>query len=957
MSALTLCVSAAQCVCLPMVEDRLDRKPRRVENAGMSTLVGREDALRATNRFLQASPRDPRVLVLEGEAGIGKTAVWLDTVAAAAEGGHLVLDARPAASDAQLAYAGVTDLVGSEFAELRQELPAPQARAVSAALLLEDHDGAVELRAVAMGFVSILAELARVRPVVVAVDDIQWLDPASERVLAFAAPRLPAGVRLLLARRHDASGKGAEQLRDLSPEVAVRVVLGPLSLASLRHLIHERTGWSVPRPLLTRLAATSGGNPLYALEIARALARRPVDPAWGEALPVPATLQELVATRVEALSDGAQEVLLVASALSRPTDTLVVKASGADGAAGLAEARKAEVITQERGRIRFTHPLLAAAVYGGAPPEARRRLHRRLAGVVTDPDERARHLAAGSEEADADVSSELELAAARAASRGAPDAASGLYAAAAKLTPSGAPDDRARRLIGEAAAWNAVGDFVSATTLAEDALALAEAAPLVIAARSLLASVAWFNGDAGSAVAHAEKALEAAGASVAVQGSIHAQLVRFNFSLDLASALDHAERAIGLLDEQRDGAILAHVLVDRVFGGALRGEAVTEGLLARALALERRALAAGVGAPHPMVLLWLHCTDAADAARQRFAMEETWYRVRGEDVWVADRLSHSAVAELHAGDWVSAEQQVEEACTAVEALDLRGPRAMIFEKRALIDAHRGRFERGRETLQGLLAASDRAAQSWWTALSLSTLAFLEFADGAYEAADAALLRMHELAGSVGASDLLFDRSEAFHIEVLLALGKTDRARSTMQQLERREVALPRPWIAAALPRARALLAAADGDLEGALAELVDLEAGAAMLVPFECACGLLVRGRIERRMRKKRAAAESLAHAAELFEQLGSPPFAARAQRELERVGLRRTTAELTPTERQIARLASGGSTNREIAQAAFVSQKTVEANLARVYRKLGIHSRAELGARMAAERVDSEQT
>jgi DNA-binding CsgD family transcriptional regulator len=939
-------------VVAPMSEARVDRRAHRIENAGMSTLVGREDALRATNRFRHASPPDPRVLVLEGEAGIGKTAVWLDAVRAAAEDGHLVLDARPAASDAQLAYAGVTDLVGSEFTELRQALPVPQARAVSAALLLEDHGVAVELRAVAMGFVSILAELARVRPVLVAVDDIQWLDPASERVLAFAAPRLPAGVRLLLARRREATGRGAA-LRDLSPDVAVRVVLGPLSLASLHHLIKERTGWSAPRPLLTRLAATSGGNPLYALEIARVLAHRRVDPAWSEALPIPATLQELVATRVEALSDRAREALLVASALSRPTDTLVAKTSGADGEAGLAEARHAEVLTEERGRIRFAHPLLAAAVYGGASPVARRHLHRRLAGVVTDPDERARHLAAGSEEADADVSSELEIAASRAASRGAPDAAAGLYAAAAKLTPSGAPDDRARRLIGEAIAWNAVGDFASATTLAEDALALAGAAPLVIAARSLLASVAWFNGDAGAAVAHAEQALEAARANDAAQGSIRAQLVRFNFSLDLASAFDHAECAIDLLDEQRDGAVLAHVLVDRVFCGALRGEAATEGLLTRALALERRALAAGTGAPQPMVLLWLHCTDDVDAARKRFAMEETWYRVRGEDVWVADRLSHVAIAELHAGDWVSAEQRVEEACTGVEALELRGPRAMIFEKRALVDAHRGRFERGRATLHGLLAASDHAEQSWWAALSLSTLAFLEFADGAYEAADAALVRMHELAGSVGASDLLFDRSEAFHVELLLALGEVDRARLTLQRLERRERTLPRPWITAALPRVRALLAAADGDLEGALDELVDIEAGgAATLLPFEYGCGLLVRGRIERRARKKRAAAESLTRAAELFEQLGSPPFAARARHELERVGLRRTASELTPTERRIAQLASGGSTNREIAQAAFVSQKTVEANLARVYRKLGIHSRAELGARMAVERV-----
>ena len=924
----------------------------------MSTLVGREDVLGATHGFLHARPPDPQVLVLGGEAGIGKTAVWLEAVGAALEDGHLVLEARPAASDAELAYAGVIDLVGAEFPELRHALPPPQARAMSAALLLEDHVGAVELRAVAMGFVSILAELARARQVLVAVDDIQWLDPASERVLAFAAPRLPAGVRLLLARRQDAKRIGAQQLLDLPPDVAAGVVLGPLSLASMRHLIHERTGWSVPRPLLTRLAATSGGNPLYALEIARVLARRPLDPAWGEALPVPATLQELVATRVEALSEGAQEALLVASALSRPTDALVANATDADGVAGLEEARRAEVITQERGRIRFTHPLLAAAVYGGAPPEVRRRLHCRLADTVTDPDERAHQLAAGCETADAQVSSELEVGANRAALRGAPDAAAALYAAAARLTPAGAQDDRARRLVGEAAARNAVGDFASATALAEDALALADAAPLVIAARSLLASIAWFNGDAASAVAHAEQALDAAGESVAVQASIHAQLVRFNFSLDLAAAIDHAERAIGLLDERRDGATLSHVLVDRAFGGALRGEALAEGALERAVALERRALAAGTGTPQPMVLLWLHCTDDADGARKRFAMEEAWYRVRGEDVWVADRLAHVAVAELHAGDWMCAERHVEEACAGVGTLDLRGPRAMIFEKRALIDAHCGRFERGRETLQALLDASDRAEQSWWAALSLSTLAFLEFADDVYEAADAALVRMHQLAGYVGASDILFDRSEAFHVEVLLALGEPDRARLTLQRLERRQRTLPRPWIAVALPRARALLAASDGDLEGALAELVDLEAdGPAMLLPFERACGLLARGRIERRARKKRAASDSLTRAAELFEQLGSPPFAGRARRELERVGLRRTTTQLTPTERQIAQLASGGSTNREIAQAAFVSQKTVEANLARVYRKLGIHSRAELGARMAAERVEPKQT
>ncbi len=344
-----------------------------------------------------------------------------------------------------------------------------------------------------------------------------------------------------------------------------------------------------------------------------------------------------------------------------------------------------------------------------------------------------------------------------------------------------------------------------------------------------------------------------------------------------------------------------------------------------------------------MVLLWLHCTDDLAAARDRCAMEERWYRERGEDVWVADRLSHLAVAELHAGDLASAEVHAEQSCTAVEHLAVGGPRAMVFEKRSLVDAHRGRLERGRSTLQRLLADHESAHQDWWSALTLSTLAFVEFVAGDHLAADAALVEMREKADRVGVVDVLFDRSEPFHIEALLALGQAEGARAALERLEERGRRLPRPWITAALPRARALVVAED-DLPAALALLDQAVAGPPSGLPLEEAWNLLVKGRIERRARQKRAAAESFGSALEVFERVGATAFADRARRDLARVGLRHSSpTALTPTERLIAGHAAHGMTNIEIAQAAFVSTKTVEANLTKVYRKLGIRSRAQL--------------
>jgi DNA-binding NarL/FixJ family response regulator len=281
---------------------------------------------------------------------------------------------------------------------------------------------------------------------------------------------------------------------------------------------------------------------------------------------------------------------------------------------------------------------------------------------------------------------------------------------------------------------------------------------------------------------------------------------------------------------------------------------------------------------------------------------------------------------------------------------------MVFEKRSLVDAHRGRIERARTTLLPMIEQYERAGQPWWAALSLSTLAFAEFAAGDDAAADRALVRMREHAESVGAKDVFLDRSEPFHVEALLALGEHDRAREALARLEQRGRAVPRLWITATLPRARALVLAAEGDIPQALAALDELDLDTARRLPFELAWTLLVKGRLLRRAKQKRAAAEALREALDIFERLGAPNWADRTRSELARVGLRRRAPhELTDSERRVAELAAGGLTNRQVAEAAFMSPKTVEANLSRVYRKLGIRSRAELGARIAVEQRDAE--
>jgi class 3 adenylate cyclase len=862
-----------------------------------------------------------------------------------------VLKARPAESEARLSFAALSDLLGEAFDETRAALPAVQERALAAALLRSDADERTPARTTATALVGVLTALAEQEPVLLAIDDVQWLDPSTEETLAFAFRRLPPRVGLLLARRSDLGAElplGLE--RALADDRLQRIAPGPLSLAALHHLVAARSGSSLPRPLLAQLAEASGGNPFFALELARALELRSNEYRSGEPLPVPRSLEELVAARLEDLSEAARQVALAAASVSHPTALLLdeVFSTEHDIDTALVEAEEAGILVPELERIRFAHPLLASMIYGSASRERRRQLHKRLAVVVSDPEERARQLALSTVEPDEAVAAELEQAAQQATRRGAQHAAAELFGAAVRVTPEERSEELTRRTLEQASALLAAGDVGGARSHAESAVQ-SPVSSLRAQALYVLGEVLWVVGTFKGATERLEAALAAAPGDQELAAHVYPKLVYFNVAHDPARAVELAGAAIEALDPDRAPGALASVVISRYWASLLLGGRSDPEQLERWRELEQRA---GPDAPKSVLgLIHHHSVDEFDEARARHAVEDEWYRLRGEDDWRAERQAHRAFVEFRAGEWDEAERLVEESCSTIAQLERPGPWTMAFRFRSIIDAGRGRTERARETLLPLIEEAERSGRAWWEALMLSALAFVEFADGDHEAVDRVLTRMAECIAAIGSKDMVPDRSEPFHVESLVALGETERARAVLERLEERGRVFPRLWITVTLPRTRALVLAAEGDVESALAALEEHDLEKASLLPFDLAWTLLVKGRLHRRARQRRAAADALAQALEIFERLGAPVWSQRTRAELDRVGLRRAPQELTATELRVAELAARGLTNREVAATAFMSPKTVEANLARVYRKLGIRSRAELGARIEGRR------
>jgi len=492
------------------------------------------------------------------------------------------------------------------------------------------------------------------------------------------------------------------------------------------------------------------------------------------------------------------------------------------------------------------------------------------------------------------------------------------------------------------------GDVATARGLAVSAGTDGLPSALNVERFRLLAEVEWEDGATKLSTEYLERALDAAADDRELSAGILTRLVMAGMPADPARALGHAERAMGILSEDREPELLASILIDRFLAGVFLGRGARRELLERGLALEAKAGPAVY--PHPVPLIWFQCVDDIEGTVDRHAREDTWARERGDDRMRADRLGYLAMVELQAGQWDKAEQHAERSCETLGEGDVSGRSAHTFAWRSLIDAYRGRIDRARTMLQPLVAEAARTEKAWWGAILLSVLGFVEFAAGNHEAADGALTKMRDLLDGIGIKDGLLERTEPFHVESLISLGELDRARDVLTRLEERGRTIPRAWIDVTVPRARALILAAQGDPAAALSALDELDLTAASRLPFELASAWLVKGRLHRRLKQRKLAAQAFTEARTMFEHLGAPTWAQQASSELMRVGPRRRAPdELTATELRVAELAAAGMTNREVAQVTYMSAKTVEAHLASVYRKLGIRSRAQLGARVAA--------
>jgi DNA-binding NarL/FixJ family response regulator len=904
-------------------------------------IVGREEELEAIEGWLDDAHGS--ALLIEGEAGIGKTTLVRAAIECARAAGIEVLAARPTQAEAALSFVALGDLLEGVLDELLDELPQAQRRALEAALLLGDPDTvdavSTDPRAAAVAVLGALRTLARRRRVLVAVDDAQWLDAPSATALGFAGRRLPAeAVRFLLARRRDHEDA-------VTPGLEVEsLTVGPLSAGALHRLVRKRLDVVLARPELRRLQDLSGGNPFYALELASAYRAGTMDLRGGERLPT--TLEALVSRRIAALPSETRDALAAASALAGPRAELVAPSRV------LEPAVAAGVISVQDREIRFAHPLLASAAYSALDDARRRALHARLASAVEDAEERAWHLALSSTGPDEDVASALEQAADRARSRGALSSAAELSERALELTP---------RRRGEAAHGRAqlagryrflAGDAARARALLERALDYPAASALRSETLTLFGYVLGYEGDLRGALGRLRAALDSAGDDAARRAAAaHSLALRLVWSRErLEDAFAYAELAVDLTSASADPALHAVSLAAKGYSEALLGRPGAHATLAAATELELATRWDPVAVmSSPMFIgaaidVWTDRSEEGVHTLRKYGQERAWLF---EGVWPQD-LALIALGEYLLGRWPQAAQSAEEAHEAAMETGQRTQLAFALSSRALVRAGQGLEQGARADATAALALADELGYGPPLAPAAWALGVLELSLERTAETARALGPIRERLLGAGVGEPGFVPFVPDEIEALVALGRIDEAQALLEWFDERARALDRVSALAAAARCRALLAAANEDRADALAHLERALAEHARIArPFERARTLLVQGAIQRRANRRRAARAALENALAEFSRLGAAIWAERARDELARIGGRApSSGELTPSERRVAELVVEGRTNREVAAALFVAERTVETHLSHIYAKLGIRSRTELARR-----------
>jgi DNA-binding CsgD family transcriptional regulator len=897
-------------------------------------LFGRDGELTALEQVLDDTRSGPAVLSVHGEAGIGKTSLLLAVRERAASRGYLVLSSTPTSAEARWSYSGLTDLL-DPLSPLLPALPAAQRVALDAAMLRGPAGTfAPDVRTVGAGTLSLLAHACRRQPVLVAVDDVQWLDEPTLRALTYAVRRCVERFVLVTTVRDGFD----DPLVDVLPGATTPVPLTGLGRADLRSLLEDRLHASVERSVMQRIESASRGNPLFALEIARA-----VGPGGERGRAFPSALTASMRRRFEEQPEATRDALLTCSASAAPTAGVLARAGIARAGDVLAPAERAGMVRWHGDRLEFDHPMWREVIYESADPVSVRAVHRRLGLATVDVEERARHAALSGVGLTPSTVAALERAAASARSRGAPSAAAALLA----LALDGGVDGLDLRLAA-AADHFAAGEYAQARALATALVRDAPPGAVRAAARGVLADLAYVEEDFATAVDLLERACEETGLDPAVRCGleIHLAFACVNVG-DPRRGRAWAERAEASARATGSRAVVAEASGAVALLAFLTGDGVDEERLRGAVA-DEDADRPSPGFRWPTLndgVLHLWCHDL-DRARTSLHVARHRYEDLGFEAGRVLLLARVAEAAMLAGDVREAEAVVAE-LTERAALEGDGSAvATALAARVVLAAWTG-------DATGASAANDRLVEASTGVQHLvprlaaaAALGSLALASSEPERAAAHLEPVTDVLLLFGVAEPVVTWSFPDAVDAFVATRRSERAVPLVEMLEAWAVRSGTPWVRGVGARGRALLLLGDQDLAGAADALRQaLSAFESVGSRYELARTHLTVAALHRRRRTRAKARASLDLAEHLFVEVGATAWAARAVLERERLGppSARTTG-LTPGERRVAELAASGLTNAAVAARLDISPKTVEAHLASVYRKLGIQSRAQLG-------------
>lgn len=931
---------------------------------GVRSLTGRRELLDTAQAALTGCPG----VLFHGPAGIGKSVLVTALMASLAthdRSSGTVLHCSPAEEDARLPFVGLIDL----FARVPEgclNALAPEPRAALRAVLLRGREPAGDHSrlAVRVAVLEVLRTLAAAGPVLLVIDDLQWFDEPSAEVLAFAIRRVEGlDIRVVAAERV-ADGEQPERLR-CCPPGTVELPVPPLADSEVAHLLRTGISADLAPAVLRAIQDAAAGNPWYALELGRAATHDGAPVGFGRTLSVPQRLRTLLLTQVRTLPETARRTLLVTSAAARPTLTLLRAAGLHDPAADLAEAERLGVATADAdGIVRFRHPLIRAAVYADAPEYSRRQTHALLAHAVTEPAEQARHLALAHPHEDETTARTLMSAAESARRDGAPDAAFELAGLAVRRTPGDRPADRADRLLTAADYACDAGRLDEAGQAAETVLAESGSARQRVRARLILLR------NAGQALEGArdliEEGLQDADGDPETEAWLHHwAAVRGLLCGELEEAARHARRAARHAARAGDTDTRIGALATLARVRSLAGEpAAADAALEEALTLVGGADAGpeSWGLIRMRAILALDSDMVTEARAQVAGLLAEIGEFAGVEEVMATLVSLTRI-QVRSGDCREALRTAARCSRAMAETGVQAAPALYAA--ALAATAGGTADEARHLAEQAVRTSEADGDRLFLLRALAVLGQAELLVGDPRGAAAAveaLQRVKELGEAMSAADppLLHWYSDL--AEALVILGETDAAGTVIREARTRVSGATPGSVLAALERAEGLREAGLGRAkEGAVRLRAAVDRLRRLPLPVELVRTLIALGAVERRSRRRNAARVVLGEALETATRIGAAPLAARARDELARLEAGERSAEtgaggpeLTPTEARIAGLVGGGATNREVAAELFISVKTVEGALSRVYRKVGVRSRTALAHAMAVAVIAS---